>query len=381
MKNLKIKIAIISTRKPSLTSGAEVRNYYLSQGLKKDFDVKTYVPSFRNIPFTHGNGDVKLTHKIKFLLSGKIPFVEKLKRGQFEKIALNEIKNADIVQIQELETYFTFERYLNELKGKLVLDTHNIAYKQFLAETESKNIIEKYLGRLLARSLKHIELEAIKKFDHILVCSRPEKDFFSHYVNSQKITILPNGANFERTASSTKINTNDILFMGLLGYQPNAEGLKYYINNVHPKVLQKVPDARLIILGKDAPIWLREATKNDSTIKIEGFVKDVQPYIQKAKVCICPILSGSGTRLKVLEYMAMRKPVVSTTIGAEGILIKDKHNILLADSPEAFSENVVTMLLDKKLAERIGENGRKTIEKDYSWNKISASLANLYKQL
>ena len=374
MKNKsKTKIAIISAKKPALESGSEGRNYYLSNGLAKKFSVKVYLPTLRA-----SEKKLDLLHRVKLIVSGKIPYIEILKKAQFKEKDLSQLKNIDIVQIQEMSGYYMFEKYLDGVKGKIVLDTHNIDYLRFLSETESKNIVERYLGRLLSIKLKRMELKALQKFDHILVCSQLEKDYYSKHIDSNKITVIPNGADYKTFNASKRPMDNTILFMGLLSYQPNIEGLKYYIEQIHPKVLSKIPNAQLMILGKDAPEWLKNAAINDPTIKLVGFVKDVREYLKKAKVCICPILSGSGTRLKILEYMAMGKPVVSTSIGAEGIMVKNKHNILLADNSNLFSENIVTVLLDKKLSEKLGRNARRVIKKNYMWDTIIEKLQKLY---
>lgn len=379
MKNNKLKIAFIVNREPSLESGGEVRNFYILQALTRVFDVKIYVPTFSRIPFIDAFGEVKPLYKLLFVLFGKIPYVEKLRKAKFNKKEINEIKNADIVQIQELESYFTIENFINEVKGKIVLDTHNIDYIRFRAETESKNLIEKYLGRFLSHRLKQIEINAIKKCEHILVCSELEKKYFAQYINAKAISVIPNGADTEENYSNEKVIGNSILFMGLLGYRPNAEGLKYYIENIHPKVIKRIPTAQLIILGKNAPSWLAVMAKNNPNITLVGFVKDVREYIAKTAICICPLLSGSGTRLKILEYMAMGKPVISTSIGAEGIQIKDGKDILLADSPELFFQKIIEVLNNKKYADQLGINAKKTIKENYEWNIIMKELVAIYK--
>ncbi len=379
--NLKMKIAIILRKKLSLDSGSESRNYYLVNGLARKFSVKTYVPAFGHTAPTNHGGKLSLLYRIILILSGRIPYIEGLKKAQFTEKELKELENTPIIQLQEMSAYYMFEKFLDRMKGKIILDTHNIDYLRFLGETESKNIFEKYVGKLLAIKLKRMELRAIKKFDHILVCSQKEKDYYSKYINSKKITVIPNGADYKRFSLSNRVTSNTILFMGLLSYQPNSEGLKYYIDHVHPRILSEVPDAQLVILGKDAPEWLKTTAESDPSIKLVGFVTDVREHIREAKVCIRPILSGSGTRLKILEYMAMGKPVVSTTIGAEGIKVKDKDSILLADGPALFSKNVVSALVDKQMSEELGRNARNLIEKKYDWSAITVGLQRLYDKL
>lgn len=373
-----LNVVFITNRKPSLASGGEVRNLYLLNSLKKSFSVKVIIPDFSKISFLDKNGDVTFLNRILFTLLGKIPYIEKLRNATFTSQEIKEIQNADIVQVQEMEAYFTIEKYFKKIKGKKILDTHNIDYVRFVSETESKGTIEKYMGRLFGFLLKHIEIDVVRKFDKILVCSIPEKEYFSRYIPQQNVEIVPNGAIIKEVNENITIKENTILFMGLLGYTPNAEGLQYYLHQIHPLVVKKVPNAKLIILGKDAPEWLIQKANSDKHTIFKGFVKDVTPYIARAKVCICPLLSGSGTRLKILEYMAMGKPVVSTSIGAEGLQVKDKKNILITDHTRQFARDIVKLLTNKDYAKRIGKEARKTVNKHYAWKAIGENLIKVY---
>lgn len=368
-----MKIAIISTKKISLTSGSDRRNYQLAIGLGKKYQVKTYTPIS-----SYKVKQLSLGKRIFFLFRNAIPYVEQLKQQHFHDKEIKEIQKADFIQLEEMTAYYAFEKYLPQMTGKIVLDTHNIDYIRFLSEVKKKNVIEKYIGKLLATKLKLMEREAIMRVDHIFVCSEKEKNYYRNYINQNKITVVPNGANVTKNNHKQKIKKNTILFMGLLSYAPNQEGLRYYIEQVHPRVLKNIQNATLVILGKDAPQWLKDRAEQDSSIQLKGFVKDVQPYIDRAHVCICPILSGSGTRLKILEYMAHAKPVISTMIGAEGISVTDNNNILLADNPKKFANNIIRCISQKQLTKRIGNNARTLIKDKYSWESITQKLGRVY---
>lgn len=377
-----MKIAFITTRPISLDSGSDNRNYHLSKILSQKYEVKIYTPSFTdNVPKNKGkiiNGFKKLS----LLLQGKVPYIESLKQTKLNDNALVQLKKVDAIQIQEMLSYHVVEKYLKELECKLILDTHNIDYERFLSETNNKGLINKYLGKVISKKVKEIEINAVKKMDHILVCSEKEKEYFSSYIDKRKVSVIPNGVDCKKfIKSNSEAESNIILFMGLLSYAPNSQGIKFYIRKIHPKVIKKNPNAQLMILGKGAPKWLVDVAKKDKSINLVGFVDDVREYISQAQVCICPVYSGSGTRLKILEYMAMGKIVVSTSKGAEGLCIRSDFNILIGDTVEMFSDKINDVLSDDKKYLKIGRNAQKFVNKNYDWSNSGNLLISLYNNL
>jgi glycosyltransferase involved in cell wall biosynthesis len=376
-----MKIAIVMTRTLSKDSGADIRNYYLSKILSKNFDVTVFTPIFKNSLLIDKEGNTSNGKKILLLLQGKIPYIERLKLAYFDKAKIEKLNAADVIQLEEMSSYYVIEKYLKNTKAKIILDTHNIDYQRFLAETDNKGFMEKILGKILSLKIKQMEINAVKKANRVLVCSDKEKMYFSKYTDSKKIVIIPNGVDYKSFKKVKHSSKDIILFMGLLSYSPNAEGLKYYLDYIHPKVIKKIPNVKLMILGKGAPEWLVELSKRDKSIHLVGFVDDVKKYIAQTKVCICPLLHGSGTRLKILEYMAMEKTVVSTQKGAEGLHVKNGFNIFLEDDPEQFANRLIQLLFDKSLRENVGIEARKLISKTYDWDIIDVNVTNLYKTI
>lgn len=376
-----MKIAIISTRPLSKNSGADSRNYHLAKILSKKFSVNSYTPLFTNKLLMNKNEEVHTFKKVFLLLQGKIPYIEHLKLAIFSESTIKQLQSTDFIQLEEMSSYYVIEKYLKDLNVKIVLDTHNIDYQRFLSEIESKGFVYKYIGKIIAKKLKREEIKAIKKVNHILVCSEAEKRYFSNYVNKNKITVIPNGVDYKNFTKVKKTTKDIILFMGLLSYAPNLEGIKYYIKNIHPQIVKKFPNIQLLLLGKGANRWLIETSKKDKNINLLGFVDDVRKYIAQAKVCICPVFSGSGTRLKILEYMAIGKPVVSTIKGAEGLEINNNNNILLANSKAKFITQISKLLSDNNLHQDISFKGQLLIEEKYDWNKINKKIYLMYAKL
>lgn len=364
-----MRIAIISTKPASLNSGGEVRIYYLREGLKKNFSVDFFMPQITT--------SFDFLTRLKNLLSGKIPYFEYVKTATLTDEQIEQIKNADIIQVEELESFYAIEKYLKDLNKPIVLDAHNIEYKKFLADTSAKNFIEKSLGQILAQKVMKLEIEALKKINYILTCSEVEKKYFSLYKSAHNICCIPNGVK-KNQLKATLNKSKNILFMGLLSYGPNADGIRYYLEEIHPLVKKMDKEITVTIIGRNPSDWLQEKAKNDNTILVKGFVDSVDVELQKATVCICPIRYGSGTRLKVLEYMAAGKPVISTAIGAEGITAKVDKEIIIADEPNIFAEKILELINNKEKATQIGLSAKTFTEKNYNWDFITKKLSKFY---
>lgn len=276
----------------------------------------------------------------------------------------------------------------SNFRGCKILTLHNVDHLNFarLTALQESNVM-RFAYKRVSPGYKRYELKIIQEFDYILVVSEYDRDIYiSEGVPEDKINVIPNGVdclsyNPNALNHDFSLDHPNILFMGKLSYLPNSFGLKTYLENVHPLVKREIPEIKLYVVGKDCPDWLSEYSKNDSSVKIIGFVEDVKPYILNSDVCIAPLTSGSGTRLKILEYMAMEKPVVSTSIGAEGLEISDGKNILIADQWDTFAEKIITIFEDETFARNLGKNARILVEELYDWKKIVEKQENIYRTI
>lgn len=273
-------------------------------------------------------------------------------------------------------------------KGLKIFSLHNVDHLNFSRSIDLyKNPLIRFSRKRVATKFKEHELDMISKFDHLIVVSNTDKEIYlSEGIPEDKIDVIPNGVDcnyFNQSEFNNNIALNhpNILFMGILSYKPNEIAISKYLQHIHPIVKKQMPSITFYIIGKNCPEWLNERSKNDDSIKIIGFVEDVRPYIYNANVCIAPLTAGSGTRLKILEYMSMGKPVVSTTIGAEGIDVDDTTNILLADNWNKFTHKIIELLNNEHFAEQIGANGRKLVEKKYDWKSIVEKQKKVYEKL
>lgn len=390
-----MKITVISPYLPSLNSGAPVRLYYLLKGLsvnneltlfcaltgENEEDVIKLQKVLRINIYIFKLPTPDLKDRVLYYIKNKIPYVENLKRSNFNELIKLIPKDTDIIHINELQAYSIVEPYLDLLPGKKILDAHNVDYLRLKSEFDSSTLFRRILGIPVYLNLKKYEINALNKLDHVLVCSIVDKRIYAKQINESKLTVISNGANTKLFKKHGKVNKYQVFFMGQLSYGPNEFGLRWYIENVHPLIQKEIPKYKLIIAGINTPMWLKEKASMQASIVLKGFVKNVHEEISRAEICICPIFTGSGTRLKLLEYMALKKAVVSTTMGAEGLNVVNGEHMLIANTSKDFAESILELFKDQELRERLSIEGHVLIKKEYSWDKITNSLNTLYRNI
>jgi glycosyltransferase involved in cell wall biosynthesis len=168
----------------------------------------------------------------------------------------------------------------------------------------------------------------------------------------------------------------DIMFIGSFLHQPNEDAVLYFVKEVFPLIKKKIPDVKFFVVGSDP---LDSILKLDSeTIKVTGYVKDVLPYFENCRVFVAPLRYGAGMKGKIGQSMAYGLPVVTTTIGAEGIGLKNDVNALIADEPEEFADSVIRLYTDEELWEGISMNAIEHIERNYSKEAIGRKISEVF---
>lgn len=245
------------------------------------------------------------------------------------------------------------------------------------------------LGKLMAREnllkIARLEREVRRELALSVVCGPDDQVFLENKLGpSERVFVLPNGANVdffnaeEWPAMPTSHPT--ALFCGALDYTPNTDGLKWYFEAIHPLVLAKCPDFRVILVGKNPTAEVRRYAELAS-VDFEGEVPDVRPYYQKAWMQMVPLRIGGGTRLKIAEGLSMANPVVSTRLGAQGLELVHEEHLLLGDTPEQFAGLMLRYAADAALRCRHGNAGRARILELYTWDALGGRLATRLEQL
>ena len=259
---------------------------------------------------------------------------------------------------------------------RVVLDEHNVEWDvaRQVART-SGSVARRIYGSLNWRKMRREEEGAWGRVDAITVTSAHDEARVRAAQPRARVAVVPNAVDVERYRprdGDPPPDRDTLLFFGALDYVPNSDGLAFFLDEVWPRVVAAHPSARLRILGRKAPPWL--VARRAPGVELGGFVEDLRPNLAAAGAVIVPLRLGGGTRLKILEAMAMARPIVSTRIGAEGIDVAHGRELLVADRAEDFAEEVRRLLDDPVLGDRLGRRARALVESRYSWRASARAL-------
>ena len=229
------------------------------------------------------------------------------------------------------------------------------------------------------RKTRSFERAACRRFDYVVAVSAEDRELMQREYEIEAVTDVPTGVDTDFfcpcSDATAPREAHNLVFTGSMDWLPNEDAIQYFIEQIMPRIKQSVPDVTLTVVGRNPYPSLLERSKRDSSIIVTGRVEDVRPYMERAAAYIVPIRIGGGTRLKIYEAMAMEKPIVSTTVGAEGLPVRDGVELLLADTPEKFAESVVRVITDKDFAQAIGERAATTVRERFGWSKVALSFA------
>lgn len=261
-----------------------------------------------------------------------------------------------------------------------VLDTHNVEYDNFrrMFESTAWGIKKLHYG-LEFQKMKADELAWCRQQDAVLTTSDRDKALFAEDIQTP-IHVVPNGMDGEYFSPRAEVEPEEhsLVFTGMMAYVPNHDGISWFLDDVLPLIVAKVPKVKLYVVGKNPPEAITR--RASPSVVVTGTVPDVRPFVWRSSVYVVPLRMGGGTRLKVAEALAMQKPMVSTRVGCEGIDLKDGESVLIADSPQDFAGAVVRLLGDRALRKRLAENGAKVARQKYDWNVIGQTLEGIYQQ-
>ena len=283
----------------------------------------------------------------------------------------------DVIQLESsLLCAFRFPR-----EALLVLDEHNLEYEVFQRMQEG----ERSLPRRAFNRVEHLRFRRFEQrwWRQVAACvltSDREKVIVRRHAPGTPTEVVPNGvdvASFRPTGDAPEPRT--MVFNGLLHYRPNLDAAYHLVDEIWPLVRQRVPDAVVTIVGRGDPEDLRRLARPG--VVVTGEVPDVRPYLERAAIVGVPVRMGGGTRLKVVEGLAMGKAMVSTTLGCEGVKVVDGESIAIADTAETFAASVVRLFEDRAEADALGRGGRALMEREYSWDIAGARLEELYQRV
>lgn len=240
----------------------------------------------------------------------------------------------------------------------IILTEHNVQFK-----------ITERLGIPGTKPLRVFETTIANKVDTVVTVSNTDKKILSQYVPGDRIVVAPNGVDTDRYKPQTckeikrKYGEGSPIFIyhGSLGNAQNGEAVDILLEQIFPKLKKEYPDAKLLLIGSDPP------DVDQPDVVTTGLVDDLPTYIAAADVAVVPLVSGSGTKLKILEYMSSKVPVVTTSVGAEGLPLEDGKHAAVEDEWDLFVQRAVELARNSEKSTNICENARKLVEDKFSW--------------
>ncbi len=220
----------------------------------------------------------------------------------------------------------------------------------------------------------------IQKYDRAFVCSEIDKEYLLSRNTKLKINLVYNGIELENYKTKKHIKRlNSIIFTGNMSYYPNSDAVEYFVKEIFPQILLKVPSAKFYIVGQNPSSKIIKMKSQN--IIVTGFVKDICSEYLQSDIAVSPIRYGAGTLTKILESSSLGIPVIATPIGSLGLNLQHNKEILIANSKEEFADYAIKLLNSKKERERIGINGKKKVRDLYGLGKITNDLNKIYSQL
>ena len=290
---------------------------------------------------------------------------------------LTQQQRFDVIQIESSQlACFDFDR-----RVALVLDEHNIEYELLYrtSRTESSPLRRAY-NWIEYKKFRREEISSWHRATGTVTTSAREAAIIREIAPGKPTKSVPNAVDVEYFSPSSEPTDPDaIVLTGLMKYRPNVDAAVYFVRDMLPQILAARPNLVFYIVGGEPPDEVRQLA--GSNVVVTGTVADVRPYVHKAAVFVVPLRMGSGTRLKVLEGLSMRKAMVSTSLGCEGIDVEDKTHLLIADNPESFASAVLRLLEDTTLAETLARAGRDLVDRRYRWERVVGDLETFYEEL
>jgi glycosyltransferase involved in cell wall biosynthesis len=307
-------------------------------------------------------------------LRSPLPYaVEKYRSAEFEKQISRLQMDADLVVCDFL---FPSVNVPEPLARPAVLFQHNVEAVIWRRHTESqRSRVGRRLFMTQWRRMRAFERTACRRYDVIVAVSPQDRAIMEREYEAPLVVDIPTGVDTEFFRSSgSESEPRHLVFSGSMDWLPNDDAMKYFARTMLPQIRAACPETVLTIVGRKPFPSLKALSRECPHIRVTGQVDDVRPYIDRAAVYVIPLRIGGGTRLKVFEAMAMGKPIVSTSIGVEGLPIVNGTDAVIADEPDAFADAVVRLLRDPAEAKRLGEAAAAKVRARFGWAPVARSF-------
>lgn len=266
-----------------------------------------------------------------------------------------------------------------EGKSPTMFFSHNVEHMIWKRLCESDNsILRRPFLELEWRKMRRYESDVCRRASLTVTVSPEDRRIFENAVPDCNAFDIPTGVDIDYFQSDVnhKVRENHLVFSGSMDWYPNEDAMLYFINEILPRIRNQIPDVSLTVVGRNPSDYLKRIALQ-ANVEVTGSVDDIRPYVDEATLYIVPLRIGGGTRLKIFEALAMAKPVIATTVGAEGLPLEDGVHFSCADNPHSFADAVVSLLHDENRRASIGKAGRELVEEKYSWSLVTDEFETL----
>jgi glycosyltransferase involved in cell wall biosynthesis len=233
------------------------------------------------------------------------------------------------------------------------------------------------------QKMRRYERALYGRFDLVTLVSEQDREYSKRIVHDQnaRVRVIPNGVDCAANPfQGARRAATELIYNGALTYQANYDAVRFFLAEIYPLIRATKPETTFKVTGSTDGVPLGGLALDES-VTLTGYVEDIRPEVAGAAVCVIPLKEGGGTRLKILEALALGTPVVSTSKGAEGLAVRAGEHLLIADDPGCFARETTRLLEDEALRRRLAENGRRLVEARYDWRQIGRDYTALIERL
>jgi sugar transferase (PEP-CTERM/EpsH1 system associated) len=306
-----------------------------------------------------------------------LPYAVAKYRSPAMRREVERVVGAGDVDVLVCDFLFPSQNVPDELGCRTVLFQHNVEAMiwQRHVEVRTNSVARAYFSEQWRR-MRRFEAAECRRFNQVIAVSAGDAEALEREYGITGVGSVPTGVDTEyfRPAGRAAQEPRDIVFTGAMDWMPNEDGIRWFAGEVLPLIQQRMPDVTLTVVGRNPPPAIRSLAERDSRVRVTGTVPDVRPYLERAAVVIVPLRVGGGTRLKIYEALAMERPLVSTTIGSEGLPLEDGIHARIADGTAGFADAVLGLLADPAAASIQARTGARYVREHCGWDRAAEAF-------
>lgn len=380
-----------------LNSGGKIRAYYLIKNLAKSHEItlfsyyrgedqRKYLPEIAKFCpkiFLFKRRPAWSWQNLLYSLNPKLPFpAATYYSSELAKTLRKELTSShyDLVHFESFYPSL-YLQLVKKLGIKTVMGNENVEYQVYRRYAQQKPPVLRQLLELEVFRMKFFE-EKLWRLADVNISPSVADSQAIEKITKKTCPVIPNGVDLVTFGlPSDKKPGQNLIFIGTLTYQANNDAIKFFLSEIYPLVKKQVPEVKFILVSWYKPTWLKKYLQDTSLKFIQDKETTAARFYQQADILVAPIRVAGGTRIKILEAMAAGLPVVTTAMGIEGIEAEDKKEIVVADKPKDFADQVVKLLNNPRRRQELGLAGRKLVAEKYDWSKISEKLNIIYEKI